>query len=91
MENINPSMINSIITVLIPIFVPLIVAIIKKTLSTIPGVYLPLVATALGVIIEIANNLLGGVGVAGSDVVVGASLGLAGVGVREATKPITNK
>ncbi len=88
MDNINPTLINTIITVLTPVFVPLIVAALKKVLATVPKPILPLVATGLGIVITVLNSLAGGIPIGGEVVVVGAGLGLAGTGVRELVKPV---
>lgn len=65
----------------IPVLVPVLVALVKALLPRIPKVWLPIIATLLGALLDIGNQLVAS-GTLGNPV-VGAGLGLAGIGVRE--------
>jgi len=68
------------ITVLTPVLIPVLVWGAKKGFTSIPSALLPILATALGVALDYVNQLVTG---GGHGVVVGALLGMGGVGLRE--------
>lgn len=66
---------------LIPVLAPLLVALIKVVIPRIPKPLLPLLATGLGVALDYIGQLTG---VSAGNPLLGAILGAAGVGLREA-------
>lgn len=80
MENLNIDLVRQLMVVIIPVLTPLIIAGLKKLVSNIPPIALPVLAPIIGVLLEGIAQAFGvpGVGAAG-----GAVLGLSGVGVRE--------
>jgi hypothetical protein len=65
---------------MIPVLVPVIIAAVKWALPKVPAVALPILAPVLGAAMEIVLHFAG---VSGSNGVLGAVLGAAGVGLRE--------
>jgi drug/metabolite transporter (DMT)-like permease len=75
---IDVSLLWNVIAALTPLVVPILTDLLKKIVPLIPTQLIPVVATVLGVIITVLNS-----GLSGGTVAVGATLGFAGVGVRE--------
>lgn len=77
------------IDLLTPVVGPVLTAFAKKLAPKVPPSLVPLIAVVLGA----AANLIGTKTIAGAEpnVLSAALLGLAGIGVYEATKPITKK
>lgn len=71
---------DSLIQWLTPIIVPLIITYVRKMAPRIPTWMLPAMAPVLGALIDLINSLIVG---GNHSMIVGALLGLAGVGVRE--------
>lgn len=71
---------QNLLMLLIPVLVPLVIAIGKFFVPKVPGWILPIVAPALGVLIDYINTLVSGTN---ASPLIGALLGSAGVGVRE--------
>jgi hypothetical protein len=71
-----------VIAALTPIIVPILIWGVKLATDRIPKEALPILAAALGVLADYVNTL---VTAGGHGIIVGALLGLAGVGVREVT------
>lgn len=70
----------SIWQALIPIAVPLIITLLKNLIPKLPKKYVPFLAPLIGAVIDILLNLVDlGAGMG----VVGAFMGLGGIGVRE--------
>lgn len=72
--------VNSLLLALIPVLVPLLVALGKWALPKVPLWVLPILAPALGALVDYLTALATG---AAANPVLGAVLGSAGVGVRE--------
>lgn len=77
------------VDLLTPVVGPALTAVAKKLAPKVPPSLVPLIAVVLGA----ASNLIGTKAIAGAEpnVLSAALLGLAGIGVYEATKPITKK
>lgn len=71
---------QNLLMLLIPVLVPLVIAIGKFFVPKVPGWILPIVAPALGALIDYINTLVSGTN---ASPLIGALLGSAGVGVRE--------
>lgn len=71
---------NSLLLALIPVIVPLLVALGKWGLPKVPLWILPILAPALGALVDYLSTLATG---AAANPILGAALGSAGVGVRE--------
>lgn len=69
-----------IVRALTPVIVPLLVKTLKETVVTLPKWALPWIALLAGVLLEVLRAYASDTG---ADVVVGAGLGLTGVGLRE--------
>lgn len=76
-----PSSLGNWFDSLIPVLAPLLVALIKVVIPRIPKPLLPLLATGLGVALDYIGQLTG---VSAGNPILGAVLGAAGVGLREA-------
>lgn len=70
---------------IIPLLTPILVAGIKKVLPKIPSVWIPVIAATLGAVGSVIDHFATG---ATLNMWLGVGLGLAGVGVREATKQL---
>lgn len=70
---------NSIL-LLTPVAIPFLIWGVKKALPSIPSMLIPILATALGVLVEVINKAMTGTD---HGLIVGALLGAAAVGVRE--------
>lgn len=71
---------SSFVLALIPVLVPLLVALGKWALPKVPLWILPILAPALGALVDYLSTLATG---AAANPILGAALGAAGVGVRE--------
>jgi hypothetical protein len=67
---------------LIPIVTPILIALLKRAVTAIPTSLLPWIAPAIGALCEMALHAAGAA--SGLPPGIGAFLGAAGVGVREA-------
>lgn len=76
----TPSPGLSLLLIIIPLVVPIVVAVGKFLLPAVPKWILPILAPALGALIDWLNSLVTGTP---PNPVTGALLGSAGVGVRE--------
>ena len=78
----------SLLLSLIPLLVPIVVAVLKKLLPFVPGWALPILAPALGALIDWIGALATG---HAANPIVAALLGSAGVGVREIYDQVKQK
>lgn len=79
---------SNLLLVLIPLLVPIIVAGIKVGIKFLPTWSLPVIAAALGELLNFLSGLAGG---PTTSVLGGVLLGNAGVGIREVIDQIKNR
>lgn len=79
---------TTLVLTLIPVVVPLLVYLTKRVVPKMPRWTLPILATGLGVALDVANGYVTGGKV---DPVVGALLGASGVGVREVIDQVKSR
>jgi hypothetical protein len=78
----------ALLITIIPLLVPIIVALLKKLMQFLPSWSLPILAAALGELLNFISGLLGGPSVG---VLAGVALGAAGTGVREIVDQLKQK
>lgn len=79
---------NNLLLALIPLLVPIIVAVLKNVISTLPTWTIPIIASALGELLNVVSGLAGG---PTTSALNGLLLGSAGVGVRELLDQVKSK
>ena len=79
---------NTLLLALIPLFVPIIVAGFKALMKFLPTWSLPIIAAALGELLNVVSGLIGG---PTTTVLGGVLLGAAGTGLREILDQINQK
>jgi hypothetical protein len=76
-------LIRQLVVVVIPVLTPMIIAGVRRAASAIPPNILPILAPVIGVVLSALGNALNIPGLEGANLIEGAVLGSAGVGVRE--------
>lgn len=79
---------QGLLLALIPVIVPVIVAFLKWAIQFLPSWSLPIIASALGEVINYVSGLAGG---PTTSVLNGLMLGAAGVGLREVVDQVRSK
>ena len=79
---------TSLLLAVIPLLVPLIVALAKSVIKFLPSWSLPILAAALGELLNFISGLLGG---PSTTLIGGVVLGAAGTGLREIVDQLKNR
>lgn len=79
---------SSLLLGLIPLFVPILVELAKRGISVLPSWSLPIIAAALGQLINYVSGILGG---PSTTALNGVILGAAGTGLREILDQLNQK